>query len=402
MSVTFNILGDCVSRDILQAAVTEGSIVVNRYVSFMNPVSLLSNPADPNLEGGIEELSWGSNFAKRNLALDIRSSGLDYLFSEPSDYLIVDFLDARMNLLATLDGQAISRSNIVVKNEKQVREMLGPEWHVVAYDEVPENEYIAAVTRICDEILLRYSPNQVIVNKHFGVEEYIFNSVQLREFNSTTRQRVQKYNALVEKLFTVAINRMPGCHVIEFPESVLGTSRNKWGLFPLHYSDSYYEYGHKAINAIIEGGENISLTLERLKWQTTLKYINIKHSFELREQKTVTRKVRQYFDVADYLVQGGSALVEQLSSANVSSVALWGDFLVARTIKSFLEQRGIGVDYMVSAWTHGTCEKVFPPSSKSFPKTDALIVCDVLAGEQVRERMKNSFPLVITVGDIVS
>lgn len=401
---TFNILGDCVSRDILQSGVVDGSFVVKRFVSFINPVSLLSRSTDQDFNEEIQSLSWGSAFVRRNFSLDLTSGGLDYLFSEPSDYLILDFLDARMNLLVTLDGQAISRSNIVVKNEKQVREMLGDAWQFVAYNEVPEREYIAAVRKICDEILQHYSPSQVIVHKHFGVDQYIFNSASLRDFKPETRKHVQTYNALVEKLFSEAIALLDGCHVIEFPDFVLGTNRHKWGLYPLHYSDSYYQYGRKAIDAIIEEGrKDETIILERLKWKAAVKYQELRSSFELRSVKSNGKKLRTYYDIAERLLEGGTTLLEILTKAKARKIALYGDFLVARSLKVFLESNGYEVSYMISAWNNNNiCERVISPNSNDFPPADALLVCDVLAQEKTRERMQNHFPVIVTASDLLT
>lgn len=39
MTTSFNILGDCVSRDMLQTGVLAGDFEVRQYVSFINPIS---------------------------------------------------------------------------------------------------------------------------------------------------------------------------------------------------------------------------------------------------------------------------------------------------------------------------------------------------------------------------
>ena len=395
MTTTFNILGDCVSRDILQRGVAAGRFEVKQYVSFISPVSLFSAAAPEKLDG-VGSLSWGSNFARRNLSLDLSKTAFDYLFAEPSDYLVLDILDARMSLMMNDEGATVTHSNILAKNPTQIEELLGEGWYRMKFDDIPESEHIAAVEGICERVLEHYSPEQIIVNKHFGVPRYIKDSATLRSFSAQRWKRAQEYNALAATLFGVVEERLAGCHVIEFPEGILATNRNKWGLHPMHFSTSYYDYGTAAVDAIVAAGPEAKLQLERLRWQTTLKLKDFAHSLELRAQKATNRKLRAYYDIAEELVAGGRRLLEALGAAPGTTVALYGDFLVAGAIRQFLEEHGYTVAYMVSGWDNGTLSPVISPTAESFPPADALVVCDVLAAASVRERMEPHFPLVLT------
>lgn len=399
MATSFNILGDCVSRDILQPGVAAGRFEVKQYVSFISPVSLFTG-ASPEKLAGVDTLNWGSNFARRNLALDLSKDAFEYLFAEPSDYLVLDILDARMSLMMNDEGATVTRSNILVKNPDQIEDFLGPDWHRVTANEIPLSEHIAAVEGICDRIGAHYAPSQVILNKHFAVPRYIRNSSAVVQFKAATWEGAERYNELARTLYGVVEERLAGCNVIEFPEGMLATNRNKWGLHPLHYSQSYYEYGTKAVDAIvagIPGSPATQLELERLRWQTTLKLADFEHSLELRTQKATTRKLRTYYDIAEELLRGGHKLLDALGAAKGNTVALYGDFLVAGAIKEFLETNGYAVAYIISGWDNGTMRPVMPPSAESFPPADALVVCDVLAHGRVRERMARHFPLVLTV-----
>lgn len=114
--ISFNILGDCVSRDIVPQ---NESLVVKQYVSFTSPLSLTSpKNIDELLPAHLSEWK-GNDFTKRCLRLDFNKQGMDYLFSEGSEYLIIDILDARMKLLQYKNSY-YTVSNGVLFNEKKV------------------------------------------------------------------------------------------------------------------------------------------------------------------------------------------------------------------------------------------------------------------------------------------
>lgn len=402
MPVTFNILGDCVSRDILQADVKEGVAEVKRYVSFIHPVSLVSPPwKTGDLEEITAALDKGTHFGRRNVALDITSSGLDYLFEEQSDYLVLDFLECRRNLMVDKAGHVITRSGVMRDNFSLIRNMLDADWTRVDFDTIPEGKLFTAIRQICEAVLNHYSPDRVIINKHFGAEQYILQSTKIRSFNKSVVADVRKYNEIAETLFAYAISLLPGCHVINFPDYVLGTKKHKWGIYPLHYSDSYYKYGRNAINEIVKCQQNCEEKLDRHKLQIEKRYQNLRYTLEIRENEAKHTKMRRYYDVCDSLVKGGNALIEALDNVGAKTIALYADLLIAGAVKSFLEQKGYTVGYMVSAWDNGTCEKTYSPNNKEYPPVDALVICDVMTDSKVKETMGSFFPAVFSAFELL-
>ena len=261
---SFNILGDCVSRDIVTPLINEDNAVVLQYHAFSNPISLFSGKGKYDI--CVEDITTeDSDFRKRCAVLDINKSALDYVFSQNSDYIIVDFLDARLPMLK-YGNHLITISNCI----RNARNILDARFELSSYEEISPFDFTGeqweeTVIKICDIIKKHYSPEQVILNKHFGVENYIKNGSILPY--TKYLDFIKTFNSLVEKLFKIAESRLPGCHIIDFPRNVLGDGNHQWGLYPLHYYQLYYSYGAKALKVIIQNcsHEEEHKKLEKLK-----------------------------------------------------------------------------------------------------------------------------------------
>lgn len=245
-----------------------GGVQVLQYVSFTNPISLVSQKSDIYLK--VEDLGKYdiANFHKRCFLLDYNKEGMDYLFYQKSDYLLIDILDARMPMLKK-DQHYITESVFVVKNRPSLNNQFDVENYndVNPFCDISDEQWYIAIQTLCNKILKRYSPYQIIINKHFMCDKFCINGgiehfPQLKKdeidyinpipfFNSDVG--IKKTNDLAVKLFENMVDLLPGCHVIEFPDNVVADGKHQWGLNPLHYMPLYYEYGSKALEIICEG-----------------------------------------------------------------------------------------------------------------------------------------------------
>lgn len=65
--------------------------------------------------------------------------------------------------------------------------------------------------------------------------------------------------------------KLKGCHLIEFPNGVIGDENHKWGLYPLHFIPEYYDYGIEAIETIVAKKTDDEVdTLRNLKKNTRI------------------------------------------------------------------------------------------------------------------------------------
>lgn len=263
--ISFNIFGDCVSRDILSPIVDQGEVQVLQYLSFTNPISAVSEKRDMEIQIKDLENCAASNFDKRCLCLDFNKTGFDYLFRKKADYLVVDILDSRMPVTKKGDHY-ISEAAAFVKNRDKLSSVFDicNYTDVDPFEEITKEQWNKAIEKICDQLLYRYSPSQIIINRHFMCDKFYcdnymasFPDIKTEEidyFNPAvfynSAQGIRKTNKLAADLFEALCSAIPGCHIIEFPENIIADGKHRWGLSALHYSPVYYEYGSEAVKII--------------------------------------------------------------------------------------------------------------------------------------------------------
>lgn len=250
--VSFNVLGCCVSRDSLTPLIERGGVQVLRYTAFSNPLSMCSKSGEVKISADdLKEYKKSSSFGKRCTVLDINKEVFNYVFGQKSDYIVIDILDARMNLLKKNDF--ILTLNGVVRKD---RELFNANYGFDEYEEISpydfgDAEWENAICALCEQLTTHYTPNRIILNKFFGVDKYAGKN-WLHSFPAVRLDGIKMYNPLCEKLDKMLEEKLKGCHVIEFPKNTIAMEGHRWGLWPLHYHDLYYEYSSKAIEIIMK------------------------------------------------------------------------------------------------------------------------------------------------------
>ena len=264
-NTTFSIYGDCVSHDI---AIKGG---VDQAVEFTSLAAVFSDPCDFSIKQEELQSLKGSNFSKRCLCLDVNRKTFDYLKVKRSDYLIVDILDIRMNLLKK-ENSYITVSNELLATRDYLNEKYGLDtWEECTFDSVSLSDWEHYIVRFVEEIKKQYKAEQVIINRHYGVQQYIDFDGVVKSVLPETKKRWKLINEMVKHLTDMMINELPGCHVINFPEGVLADIQNQWGLHVLHYEPLFYEYGANALDIIVHSYSDEEIRLESLRKEYQLK-----------------------------------------------------------------------------------------------------------------------------------
>lgn len=193
------------------------------------------------------------NYYKRLFIKDYNKEILDYLFLKRSDYLILDIMNFRLRMLR--NGEHIITDYWFFE---QNREQFNKDFYLDKYKrvspyEINEKEQIAVLDKLADEILTRYTPNQIIFPMFRGVEQYLVNhNNAISDFKKASVENMRKYNSLIARLNEYFSIRLKGCHIIEFPDYVLADQNHRFGLYELHYMDLYYEYAAACIEVIMQ------------------------------------------------------------------------------------------------------------------------------------------------------
>lgn len=157
--------------------------------------------------------------------------------------------------------------------------------------DIPFEEYASAAKRVCARIRNVYDVSEIIIHVHKIVDEYTDGNKILKFNNEKFPARKRAVREIMDHMYDMLRTEFEGCHVIEFPDYVLGDSRHKFGACGLHYHALYDEYGKAAIKIICEKHPDEKLLLNALRDKYSLKFqllrmeIENKHRFGVMEAR---------------------------------------------------------------------------------------------------------------------
>lgn len=89
-----NIHGSCVSNDVFRYLLND-SIKVNKYLARSSLISAISEPINIRMD----DIKLSSSFQKSMVYSDINKTLFKEIKENKSDYLIIDLMDERLNLI---------------------------------------------------------------------------------------------------------------------------------------------------------------------------------------------------------------------------------------------------------------------------------------------------------------
>lgn len=312
------VFGDCVSHGICS------DYKHTRTIGLMNWYSMMQKErcCDDRYDKDICSLD-RSNYEKRILNLDLTKSALNYLLEEKADYLVLDPNDCRMRL-CMVDQFVFSCSvpgkhlfDLLDEEDKKI---------VNAY-EIEDEKYIEAADVICREILKVYEPNQIIINEHKIVDEYTDGEGWFYFCNEKNPSLNKRAARIIDIMYEYLFKRLEGCHVIEFPEYVIGDKFHRFGACGLHYVELHKAYGKECLKIIFEKHQDESQLLKMLKNQYSLMFKmmkdNIKNTYRMKclEKRfdMFQKSIFSDMDKRDYI---------RNNLKNISDVNLYMDMLL--------------------------------------------------------------------------
>ena len=269
MSISFNIIGCCVCRDIFRLF-PHKDFKVDKFIQFVSPVSIIDDTKKEDIIhiDDLKIFDW-SNFIKRNLCFDINRNGVErYICKEAlSDYLIIDLCELRFKLgkLIFPDGT----ENIITKTryfeEFSQRFSSLPQFQNCQLKEIElgEKELKSALDKYIVFILKHYQEKQIILIKNYPAVKHL--DEQNREIFRYSSSYIFRIKTKLEQCYNYLESKLPSINVIETPKNALGSVQHLWGKDPLHFVDKYYEYLFKALKLIVYENENQKKDLENLK-----------------------------------------------------------------------------------------------------------------------------------------
>ncbi len=237
-----SILGSCVSRDIFDLAPLD-NVRIAKYVARSSLVSMFS----PKLLDPTSEMLESTKWRDRMQVLDLNKGGIEYLFSEECDFMVIDLIDERLGIIT--DGVAATSIAPFVNDEEFMAEFgvgfkKSMPFHKGYFElwQVGLAKFVALVRQ-------KNMEEKIILNKIFlGSCAQGGNVVA-----GISIDFVEKMNVVLGKMYDEFERLLPNCHKIEYGETDLFVdAEHRWGAAPFHYDLLTYQHASKAIAQMMQ------------------------------------------------------------------------------------------------------------------------------------------------------
>ncbi|MEC0258394.1 DUF6270 domain-containing protein [Paenibacillus lautus] len=227
--MNYFIFGSCVSRDIFNYSKDHNVV---DYFARSSIVSVTSKPLDISEE----EILLESDFRRRMLRRDLRKDFINVIKETPFDYLIIDFIDERLDLLK-LDNKYYTRSNEFVSSNLE---------HTRNFELIKRNSanaiqlWYEACSIYVEQLTSIVQPSKIILHKTFWAKK-VFDDGQESQFDPEYQKFIDTNNELLSLYYNFFISLVPDVRILEVDSKYrISNKGHMWGLAPFHYIDEYY------------------------------------------------------------------------------------------------------------------------------------------------------------------
>jgi hypothetical protein len=224
------IYGSCVSRDAFEVSGAP------RLVDYRARSGLGSAfGAVTGLQTEIDLEQNPSAFQRRMVASDLAKDLGELLMTTPFDYLLVDFIDERLQLIRSSNGYdtyspELSRAGFDLNDHELVPS--------------GSDEYFKAFQAGWNRLRKVVPANKIIINKAFWATSDEMNQ------DIGDMELARKNNAILGRLYAFVLTD-PGVRYVDYDESdIRAKVGHKWGLSPFHFVDSFYHKTLATLNTL--------------------------------------------------------------------------------------------------------------------------------------------------------
>ncbi|WP_246942796.1 DUF6270 domain-containing protein [Bacillus pinisoli] len=226
---SLTILGSCATRDTLEF--TFGKYEIKNYFARTSFVSLMSPPLDMKEDS----IQLESNFQRRCVYNDISKRFFHDTNENKTDYIVIDLIDERFNLIKTGESY-LTKSNEFVGSqiEKDLQKK----------SEIKRNEQLYPLWKKSTDSFFKklfetYKPEQIVLHKTLWRERYYNRNGEQHSFKNIAE--IQHHNQILKQYYEYIEKTEPTIKVIDMSEGgYLSSETHKWGLAPYHFEDVYY------------------------------------------------------------------------------------------------------------------------------------------------------------------
>ena len=268
MKETVSIIGSCVCRDLFMGDDKNYEYLTD--IRFSSPISMLEQPVD-FIRADIDclrkkAMDVNGNWFKKTLINDINKTAFEALSLKHGKYLIMDMAEARMNLATihwrdhnetlTVSNSGLFRKHYRFNLSKNIMKNTRIDITEAVY--LSDDYWDQIMKRYANKILALFEEKNIILIKNMPASYYLDDDRCLKHFSTPSHcTEIFECNILLPKLYDLFLKYCPNINVIEIPKLAIGDSKHIWKTNPFHFTNRYYDYLQKCVNAIINHHKNI-------------------------------------------------------------------------------------------------------------------------------------------------
>ncbi len=245
-TIKIAVLGSCITRDVF-GFFPDDAFEIVAFVARTSFVSLFSPPLPLKLRKS--DIAAPNRFERNAIHADLYKTGLSTIAQASFDYLILDFMSERLDLVkfgATyfLDTPQLRESGVLERlpDAEFIDRLAKPTTALW------ENACAAFIAFLKARGVLA---NQVLLHEFYLARHYLKagKAIAFPEFEAHSYDRLGETLSLYHARF---LHAFPGVRAIAVgPHLVLGDADHKWGQAPFHYVAGYYAQFLEKFRAII-------------------------------------------------------------------------------------------------------------------------------------------------------
>lgn len=234
-----SIFGSCITRDVFRLFPDEAHIA--SYHSRSSLISVMSPP----LEIGEAGIAWPSNFARKVVLADFRKTFFDDLEASAPDFLIIDLMSERFDLVRA-HATYVTRSWELVHSG--FGERCGRLERIPRETEAAHESWCEKSREFADVLRKRFPELPVILHKAYWTHSYR-DGASIRPFPREWREWISRRNDMLEACHAHLEQYLPALVTVEPRRTYLADPGHRWGLGSSHYESGYYDDIRKQLRA---------------------------------------------------------------------------------------------------------------------------------------------------------
>lgn len=250
-----NIFGSCYTRELFNYS---EKYEVNCYVLQQSLFTLFSNPLPIKLEDARSVDN--TSFMNRMMFYEFNKLGLKSVLESEGEKLVIDFADCRYDIyeienvegakvIYTHDARATFDNIMTQEKYKNLQRKY------VSVIDFSNKELNTIVEKFCAEILKKYKPEDIVLNK-MKMAKYYYEKNEKTTFVNNFHLSREKFISKIENLF---LKHIPNCKVLKTKFLPLANINHRFGgPHPLHFEDIYYQYKMDILDCLINDKNNLT------------------------------------------------------------------------------------------------------------------------------------------------